>query len=111
MKIYKIKSLNCLLKENRKNLIEQVNKTLKTENKKSKEELKKICKILNNRYKMKPRKLSDRIYSIEVNPGSFSILKCYSDYEFYCKYILYVKQILKYRKSVEEFNGKVSCLH
>lgn len=111
MKIYKIKSIDCLLKENRKKLVERTNKMLKTENKKSKEELKRICKILNNKYKMKPRKLSSNFYSIEVNPGSFSILECYSDYEFYCKYILYVKQILKYRKRVEEFNGKVNCLH
>ena len=102
MEIFEIKGLDCSKAKNRMILLKEVKKLLKTDEKPSKERLEKVCKSLQNRYGYIMRKFRQKdgklFVSIEVERGGYSSLCCLSYYEAMCKYILFVKAYLDYKK-------------
>ena len=102
MEIFEIKGLDCSKTKNRMILLKEVKSLIKTDEKPSKEKLEKICKSLQKKYGYKVKKFRQSdgklFMSIEVERGSYSNLCCLSYYEAMCKYILFVKAYLDYKK-------------
>ena len=102
MMIFQIKNIDCSKKKNRIILVKNTMKVLKLDHKPSKEELEKYCKKICKKYDIPVKNFEQRngvlFVSIEVEPGSYSTFICFSYYEMMCKYILYVKAVLKNRK-------------
>ena len=102
MEIYEIVNLDCSKKKNRISLVKSTMKAMKIEEKLTVKELEKFCKKICKKYNIpiKKFKQSDNTLfaSLEVEPGSYSTFVCVSYYEMLCKYILFVRAILKYRK-------------
>lgn len=102
MEIFEIKGLDCSKTKNRMILLKEVKRLIKTEEKPSKEKLEKICKSLQKKYGYKVKKIRQSdgklFMSIEVERGGYSTLCCLSYYEAMCKYVLFVKACLDYKK-------------
>lgn len=102
MEIYEIKGLDCRNLKNRKILVKETMKVTKFDERPSKEALQKICKSLLKKYNYRFKKFKVKenklFVSIEVSPGSYSTMCCDSMYEVMCKYILFVKALLRNKK-------------
>ncbi len=102
MMIFQIKNLDCSKKKNRIILVKNTVKALKLDHKPTKEELQKYCKKICKKYDIPVSRFEQSngalIVNIEVEPGTYSSFVCISYYEMMCKYILFVRAILKNRK-------------
>ena len=105
MKIYEITYLDCSKKENRKKLIKNVIKILGTEEIPTKEKLKQICRKISKKYKIpiKVYKVGSKYQANFLVESSYHSIVCLTPTEVYLKYILYVKEWIKYKKEVNKF--------
>lgn len=102
MEIYEIKNLDCSKKKNRISLVKGTMKAMKLEEKPTVKELEKFCKKICKKYDIPIKRFEQSnnvlFVSLEVESGSYSTFICVSYYEMLCKYILFVRAILKNRK-------------
>lgn len=102
MEIYEIKNLDCSKKKNRISLVKSTMKAMKLEEKPTVKELEKFCKKICKKYDIPIKRFEQSnnvlFVSLEVETGSYSTFVCVSYYEMLCKYILFVRAILKNRK-------------
>lgn len=77
-------------------------KAMKLEEKPTVKELEKFCKKICKKYDIPIKRFEQSnnvlFVSLEVESGSYSTFICVSYYEMLCKYILFVRAILKNRK-------------
>ena len=102
MEIYEIKNLDCSKKKNRISLVKSTMKAMTLEEKPTAKELEKFCKKICKKYDIPIKRFEQSnnvlFVSLEVESGSYSTFICVSYYEMLCKYILFVRAILKNRK-------------
>ena len=102
MEIFVIKYLDCSKKENRVLLVKEIMRVLKCTEKPSKAKLEKVCSFVEKKYNFPIHKVIQKgnklVVSVEVSSGSYSTFVVYSQYEFLCKYILFVEKYRKIRK-------------
>ena len=102
MEIYEIKNLDCSKKKNRISLVKNTMKAMKIEEKPTAKELEKFCKKICKKYDIPIKRFEQSnnvlFVSLEVESGTYSTFICVSYYEMLCKYILFVRAILKNRK-------------
>lgn len=101
MEIFEINNLDCSYKTNRIALVKATMKALKTDEQPTKKELETICKKLNKKYgyRLKGMKQQEGTIFVSVKfQGGYHTMACHSYYEMMCKYILLVKQFVKWSK-------------
>ena len=101
--LHEIINLDCSIKQNRIHLVKRVMKALKLEAKPSLEKLEKLSNKLGDKYLMHAN-IYDNNLVIHVKTG-YSIMTVNSTYEAYCKHILYIKEYLRYEKSVKTYSN------
>ena len=106
-KIYRIQNLNCSQKKNRIKLVKAVMKTIKVNKKPSIELLEKWQRSLQKKYKININVFEiskcDMQVSMEIEQSVYISFVCNTYYESLCKYILMVKEHVKYREEVGKY--------
>lgn len=101
MEIFEIDNLNCSDKNNRISLVKETMKVLKLEEKPTEKQLNDACKKLLKRYGYtikRFRQENNRLFvSIKVGTA-YHTFTCKSTYELMCKYILFVKAQINYKR-------------
>lgn len=102
MEIFVIKYLDCSKKKNRVLLVKEIMRILKCTEKPSMQKLEKVVSSVEKKYNFPIHKVVQKdnriVVSVEVSSGSYSTFIVHSQYEFMCKYILFVKEYRKVRR-------------
>lgn len=106
-KIYRIQNLKCSDKRNRIKLVKAVMKIIKADKKPSIELLEKWQRSLQKKYKININVFEiskcDMQVSMEIEQNVYTSFVCNTYYESLCKYILMVKEHVKYREEVGKY--------